>query len=273
LQKRGGTEQYEVLANRIEQAAARHRAERQVARGFHAIETAHDGISLLDDNGQFIYVNGAYADITGYDRQELIGKHWEVLYPDDEVERVYEEMLPQARENEWKGRTIYVRKDGASVTVDHRLAFTEDDALVCTISDGPEAEEVREELSLKEQAMDEAPIGITITDADGEDNPIIYANQGFVDLTGYSREEILGRDCRFLQGEETLEEPVAEMREAINNAESVIVELRNYRKNGEMFWNRVSIAPIFDEDGKPVYFVGFQQDVTEWHKDEERYEE
>lgn len=272
LQKGGGTEQYEVLANRIEQAVARHRAERQVTRGFHAIETAHDGIALLDENGQFIYVNEAYAEITGYDRKELLGKHWDSLYPDDEVDNVYEEMLPQAREDEWKGRTSYIRKDGDLVDINHRLTYTTDDTLICTISNVSEAEGVREELSVKERAMDEAPIGITITDPSQKDNPIIYANEGFVEMTRYPRDEVVGRNCRFLQGEETQEAQRAEMRNAIEDAEPVTVELRNYRKDGEMFWNRVSIAPILDEGGVPDYFVGFQQEVTEQRAIQEQHE-
>lgn len=269
LQKGGGSDQYDVLANRIEQAVARHRAERQVVRGFRAIETAHDGISLLDDDGRFIYVNEAYAEITGYDREELLGEHWDILYPDDEKARVYEEMLPQAREDEWTGQTVYDRKDGESVNVDHRLAFTDDGTLICTIADVSEAEE----LSLKERAMDEAPVGIVITNPDREDNPIIYANDGLVELTGFPRDEIVGQNCRFLQGEESDEGPRAAMRTAIDDAEPVTVELRNYRKDGEMFWNRVSIAPLFDEDDELEYFVGFQQDVTERRKVQERYEE
>jgi len=263
LQKGGGTEQYEVLANRIEQAVARHRAERQVTRGFHAIETALDGISLLDGEGRFIYVNESYADITGYDRGELLGEQWEMLYRDEEIDRVHNEMLPEARANRWEGRTVYVRKDGDLVDVDHRLTYTGDDTLICTIADNPGAEEVREELSLKEQAMDEAPVGIAITDPDRADNPIIYTNDKFVELTGYSRDDVIGRNCRFLQGDETRDEPRAEMRDAVDNAEPVTVELRNYRKDGEAFWNRVSIAPISGEDGGAEYFVGFQQDVTD----------
>lgn len=263
LQKSGGTEQYEVLANRIEQAVARYRAERQLTRGFHAIETALDGISLLDGEGQFIYVNKSYADITGYDRGELLGKQWEVLYRDDEIDRVHNEMLPQARTNTWEGRTVYVRKDGNLVDVDHRLTYTSDDTLICTISDNPEAEEVREELSLKEQAMDEAPVGITITDPSQEDNPIIYTNDKFVELTGYPRDEVIGRNCRFLQGDETQEEARSKMRDGIASAEPVTVELRNYRKDGEMFWNRVNIAPVPGKDGETEHFVGFQQDVTD----------
>jgi len=262
LQKEGGTEQYEVLANRIEQAVARRRAERQVTRGFRAIETAHDGISLLDANGEFMYVNESYADILGYERAELLGHHWNILYPDEEEARVYEEMLPVARDGEWVGQTDYIHKSGESITVDHRLAYTSEDTLVCTVSETDDAEAVRDELSLKERAMDETPIGITITDPTQADNPIIYANEGFADMTGYSRPEVLGRNCRFLQGERTEEEPVAELAAAVDAAETVSVELRNYRQDGELFWNRVTVAPLTDENGDVEHFVGFQEDVT-----------
>ena len=262
LQKAGGTEQYEVLANRIEQAVARRRAERQVTRGFRAIETAHDGISLLDADGKFMYVNGAYAETVGYERAELLGQHWDILYPEEEEARVYDEMLPGARDGEWVGKTDYIRKNGEIVTVDHRLAYTKEDTLVCTVSERDDAEAIRNELSLKERAMDETPIGITITDPVQPDNPVIYANDGFTELTGYSRDAVLGRNCRFLQGDRTQEEPVAELAAAIDDEEPVSVELRNYTQDGELFWNRVTVAPLTDENGDVDHFVGFQEDVT-----------
>jgi len=263
LQKRGGTDQYTVLANRIEQAVARRRAEKQVERGFRAIETSHDGISLLNEDGKFIYVNEAYADITGYERDELVGEPFEILYPDDDVDIVYNEIIPTAMETgQWKGETTYLTKSGEPIHVDHLISFTSEDAMICTISETDEAEEVREELSLKERSMDEAPIGITISDPSQDDNPLIYTNEEFAEMTGYDRDEIVGRNCRFLQGEKTRVEPVAEMRQAIEAEEPVSVELRNYRKDGEMFWNRVTIAPLYDEDGKLENFVGFQEDVT-----------
>ena len=121
---------------------------------------------------------------------------------------------------------------------------------------------------LHDQAMDDAPIGITISDPSQSDNPLIYVNDGFCDLTGYPRDEILGQNCRFLQGEATRDEPVAEMRAAIDAEEPVTVELRNYRKDGAMFWNRVTIAPIRDESGTVTNFLGYQQDITA----EKRYE-
>ncbi|ELY60468.1 HTR-like protein [Natronococcus amylolyticus DSM 10524] len=127
---------------------------------------------------------------------------------------------------------------------------------------GSDDEGVREALSLREQAIDEAPVGIVITDPSRADNPITYANEGFVRVTGYARSEILGRNCRFLQGERTDPEPVERMRAAIDAGESVTVELLNYRRDGDPFWNRVTIAPLFDGN-EVANFVGIQQDVTD----------
>ncbi|MFB6269299.1 MAG: PAS domain-containing protein [Halobacterium sp.] len=115
--------------------------------------------------------------------------------------------------------------------------------------------------ALKERAMDEAPVGITISDPSLPDNPLVYVNDAYERLTGYSREDVIGRNCRLLQGPETREEPVAEMRRAIEAEERVSVELRNYRKDGTEFWNRVDVAPVY-EDGDLSHFVGFQTDVT-----------
>lgn len=115
---------------------------------------------------------------------------------------------------------------------------------------------------LRDQAMDEAPIGITTSDPSRPDNPLIYVNDGFCELTGYPRDEILGRNCRFLQGDATREEPVARMRAAIDAQEPVTVDLRNYRKDGSMFWNRVTIVPIRTESGNLTNYLGYQQDVT-----------
>jgi len=113
-----------------------------------------------------------------------------------------------------------------------------------------------------ERAMDEAPVGITLTDPSGPDNPLVYVNDSFVEMTGYERSEVLGRNCRFLQGPDTEDAPVERLREAIDAAEPVSVVLRNYRKNGAMFWNEVTVAPIRDDAGQVTHYIGFQQDVT-----------
>jgi PAS domain S-box-containing protein len=114
---------------------------------------------------------------------------------------------------------------------------------------------------LKERAMDEAPVGITIADVTVDDEPLIYINEAFERLTGFPADEVRGHNCRFLQGPQTDPDPVATMRQAIDAGEPASVELLNYRKDGERFWNRVDVAPIF-EDGELAYYVGFQTDVS-----------
>ncbi len=121
---------------------------------------------------------------------------------------------------------------------------------------------------LTARTLDESPVGVSIADATREDEPLIYVNDEFCDLTGYPREEALGQNCRFLQGEETDEETVKAIRQGIDNQQPITVDIRNYRKDGSMFWNRLSITPIEDETGAVTHFLGFQQDVS----DEKRYE-
>lgn len=117
--------------------------------------------------------------------------------------------------------------------------------------------------AVKDRAMDVAPVGIVLSDPHQEDNPLIYVNDTFTEITGYPRDEILERNCRFLQGPETDPEAVRQMRDAIDDKSAVTVEVRNYRYDGEPFWNEVTIAPVHDEDGKLLHFVGFQSDVTD----------
>jgi PAS domain S-box-containing protein len=118
-------------------------------------------------------------------------------------------------------------------------------------------------LSLYRRAMDETNVGITISDARQADNPIVYANDGFLRMTGYDREEVVGRNHRFLQGPDSSRGAVAELREAVDDARPVVVELLNYRADGEPFWCRVTVTPVRDRSGELTHFVGFQQDVTE----------
>ncbi|MCU0643744.1 MAG: SpoIIE family protein phosphatase [bacterium] len=119
------------------------------------------------------------------------------------------------------------------------------------------------QLRLIEKATDVAAEGIIITDALQPHNPIIYVNDGFVRLTGFSKEEILGQNCRFLQGEGTNPQSIDLIRQAVREQREVIVELLNYRKDGTPFWNRLSIAPLKDDSGKTTHFVGVQSDITE----------
>jgi len=113
------------------------------------------------------------------------------------------------------------------------------------------------------QILDTSVTGITLSDPDLEDNPIVYANESFERITGYDRDEIIGRNCRFLQGSDREQPEIDAIRSAIRAHESVTVTLRNYRRDGTLFHNRFSLRPLVDRAGNTVYFLGMQYDVTE----------
>ncbi|MFA6969959.1 MAG: diguanylate cyclase [Gallionella sp.] len=112
------------------------------------------------------------------------------------------------------------------------------------------------------QAVDQSNDGITIADARQKDWPLIYANAGFERLTGYPTAEVLGKSCNFLQGEDTLQPEISVLRDALQQGKSCMVTLRNYRRDGSMFWNELSISAIHDE-ATLTHFIGIQKDVTE----------
>lgn len=113
------------------------------------------------------------------------------------------------------------------------------------------------------QILDYCVNGVTLSDPDLPDNPIIYANKAFEAITGYTKAEIIGLNCRFLQGTDTVQPEIRELHQALQDNKSVVVTLRNYRKNGELFYNRLSVSPLFDNQGKVIYFLGVQYDITQ----------
>lgn len=110
--------------------------------------------------------------------------------------------------------------------------------------------------------LEDANLSVLVTDAAG-DNPIIYANPAFERLTGYERDELLGRNCRFLQGAGTDRDAVARLADALANRREIREVLLNYRKDGTLSWNELFIAPVRDENGLVVQFVGIQRDSTD----------
>lgn len=118
---------------------------------------------------------------------------------------------------------------------------------------------------LFEQAMAQTRMAICLCDPKRDDVPIVFANRAFRELTGYSEDEVVGRNCRFLQGPDTRPEVIAKLRSAIENQDVVVVEIRNYKKDGTPFWNALHMGPIYDSHGNLIYFFGSQWDVSDVH--------
>lgn len=117
-------------------------------------------------------------------------------------------------------------------------------------------------LGVLHRAVESARNGIVITDPRLADNPIVYANSAFLELTGYSLDEILGRNCRFLQGADRDQSALDVVRGAIDSGKPCTAILRNYKKNGTLFYNELSISPVFDSDQTLINFIGVQNDIT-----------
>ena len=130
-----------------------------------------------------------------------------------------------------------------------------------------------EELHLRDRAIQSASNGIVIADAAQDDHPIIDVNNAFEDITGYAKEEILGRNCRFLQGVDRDQPDLEKIKKALEEGCETHAVLRNYRKDGSRFWNELYIAPVRDDEGQVTHFIGVLNDITERKRAEQTMRE
>ncbi|NBQ68343.1 MAG: PAS domain-containing protein [Nitrosomonadaceae bacterium] len=117
--------------------------------------------------------------------------------------------------------------------------------------------------------LDSCVNGISLADPDQADLPLVYVNKAFEKITGYSSSEAVGKNCRFMQGNDCEQIEIEKIKEAIRKKESDEVVLRNFRKNGELFYNHLLISPLFDSMGNLLYYLGIQYDLSSSIKAEE----
>jgi PAS domain S-box-containing protein len=242
-----------------------------------AVESSGHGVYIADPDREITYVNPAFEEITGYDATEAIGRTPHLLHSGEMPDSYYETLWETLHAGDvWNGEIVDRRKDGDLYYAAQTIAPITDDgdvmAYVAVQNDITERREREETLERRTQAIEEAPIGVTISDPDQPDNPLVYVNEAFEEMTGRSREEAVGRNCRFSQGEHTDPERVARIREAIDAEEPISIDIRNYHEDGTEFWNHLTVAPVTDDDGDVVNYVGFQQDATERKQREQQLE-
>ncbi len=133
---------------------------------------------------------------------------------------------------------------------------------VQSVSSGKRSKSSVLDSSVLAKALEATKCGVLLTNPNQTDNPIIYANPAFCDMTGYTFEDIVGINCRFLQGTDRKQPELIKIRSAIQNNESCTVVLRNYKKDGQLFFNELTLKPVFNDSGALSFFVGIQKDVT-----------
>lgn len=210
-------------------------------------------------------VNLAFEDTFGYEAADIRGESLDAyIVPEDQQDEATEINETVQETGKLESREV-TRKtvSGTRAFLLQDAVFNDGSKAFAVYSDITERKERQRDLEILEEAIENAHTPLVLSDPSQEDNPLVYVNKAFEAVTGYSRSEAVGRNCRFLQGEETDPEKVARLREATGAEEPVTVELRNYRKDGTPFWNRVSITPIYDSDGNLIRYFGSQEDITE----------
>jgi len=233
-----------------------------------------------DPEGRYVYSSGSVFAILGLKPEEIIGKRYLDLLTPEDRQRWTETLPPTGRVHEsfYKLINHYRHRDGHEVFTESTGAPIFDDqgrvikwrGMDLDITARKRAEDT---LRLRERAIEAASVGIVIADARDPHYPNIYVNPAACRITGYSREELLGRNLKILQGPETEEDAREQIREALQQGTSCEVILRNYRKDGTPFWNELLLSPVRDEQGVVTHYIGIQTDVTERRRaEEERHE-
>ena len=265
LQKQTGTDQYDLLANKITNAVERVRAERARERHLEAIETAQEGIGILDEAGELVYLNRAYAELYGYSPEEMLGMHWSELYPDCELEFVRETVIPAVkRDGQWRGTTTGLRADGSTFPEYHMLSLTDADDLVCTVWDITERNERERELTRYEGVLEAAGDAVYALDLDGNHTMV---NDRYVALTGYSREELLGEHVSMVLDEADLETGRETVRELLTtDAESAQYEELLRPADGDPIPAEVRVTLLEDDSGRARGSTGVIRDISDRKK-------
>jgi len=246
-----------------------------------AIEKNADGMAIVNKLGLVSFVNQSAEALFNCRAEELLGQEFfggllvECSACDLEMNA---DIIPPIGKAATAGIRVVqtevkvIRKQQANAVVEMRLVETEwegEMAYLATLRDITDRKRAEEMLWLYDRAMAATSTGVTIFDATNPEHPIIYCNPAFESMTGYRRQEILGKNCRFLYGSDTDVAAVEIIRQALQTESECKVILKNYRKDGTAFWNCFSISPVRDRTGKLTHFIGVQRDITDRKKAEE----
>jgi PAS domain S-box-containing protein len=234
------------------------------------LETVSDAVIIVNDEQTIVEVNRVAEIIFGYDKSDIKGKHLNILLPSNSHNKhdTYFNAFIKAHKhrNMAKNRDVYgLKKNGDIIPIEVDLnpfKIYNKTYVIALVKDISKQKETEFDFMLRTKALESASNGIIITDATKPDNPIIYFNSAFEKLTGYSKDEILNKNCRFLQGNDKAQKALDKLRKAIKSNDSCLVRLRNYKKDGTLFWNDLYITPITNKSGEVTNFIGVQNDVT-----------
>ncbi len=233
-------------------------------------------IYLLDCEGNIISWNAGAERLKGYSAQEIIGQNYCRFFTPEDIKQGKPEQSLQitAEVGRFEDEGWRVRRDGSLFWCSTIITALKNESgqlrgFAKVTRDSTERKQTEIRLQLLERAIAASSNGIVITDPTQPDNPVIFVNPGFERITGYSAEDVIGRNCRFLQGSERNQSALKELQASLTEERDCHIILRNYRKDGTLFWNELSISPVRDASGKLTHYLGVQTDITERKQAEE----
>ncbi len=234
-------------------------------------EAISEGIIMVNEKQEIVAANPRANEMFGYEDEELTGQSLDVLIPmpHRKVHKNYVTTFYRKHEKRRmaEGRNLSgLRKNGEQFPLEVGLnpfSLYGNTYVLALVIDITERKKVEENRKIKTAALEAAQNGISISDALQADNPLVYVNKAFEEITGYQKADILGKNCRFLQAGDHNQQGLHIIRNAIKDDKGCNVQLRNYKKDGTLFWNEVSISPVTDETGRTTHHIGIQNDITE----------
>ncbi len=235
------------------------------------LETAADGVLMVNEAGQIILANPMAEQMFGYGAGDLIGTSVEALVPESILSHhaAHRERYRSGSEPRATGTVVNVvarRKDGTEFPADISISpFRSEKGLLITavVRDVSERRQAEAALRLRERAIESSSNGIMITDAVDPEHPITYVNRAFERITGYAAEEALGCNGRFLLGDDFEQLELEVIRAALREHREGSAILRCRHKEGRQFWNELNVAPVYDEAGRVTHFISVMTDATE----------
>jgi hypothetical protein len=235
----------------------------------------HAIVSMADVTGKIIFANAKFCEISQYEQHELLGKQHSILNSGYHDAQFFRDMWQTIASGKvWQGEIRNRRKDGGFYWVQSTIVPYLDEAgavskYISIRTDITHVKAIEEQQRLLIQAIEASPSSFVLVDAAQWEHPIVYVNPAFERMTGYGAAEIAGKNCHFLQGNDTVQTGLDTLRDALFNGTPAHIRLRNYRKDGNLFWNEVFLTPLRNARGQLTHFVCILNDVTEAEKFEE----
>ncbi|MEH6779877.1 PAS domain S-box protein, partial [Maribacter arcticus] len=229
-----------------------------------------DLMFVINAKGVYLDVHAPDSSMLVVSEDEIIGKNIDDILPKELCKKIRAAFNSSKKTNKAQIVEYSIPVQETLKYFEARIVANDDGNFLTIIRDVTSQKEAAGTLFIRNRALESATNGIVITDARQPDLPVVYTNDAFAELTGYPKNEIIGRNCRFLQGNDHEQDQIKVMATEIAKGRPSKVVVSNYKKDGTLFWNEVHITPIYNDNEELTHFIGVQNDVTDRKREDFR---